>query len=83
MANITLEWTEENRPEWDGSGTIATSWYASHGRYTCRIDEFEAAEDGGYAYTVDADGNPIRGGENEPADSWEAAEQAIVALLTR
>lgn len=81
----TLTWTHENHPDWDSTGTVAESWYATWyataGKYACRIDRF--TDDQGFAYTIEYDGNPVRHGENEPADSFDAAESAILRLLAR
>lgn len=78
---MNLEWTTEQYPGWDGTGTIAQSWYAAHDKYTCRIDQFTAAEGGGYAYTVEYCGNALLHGDSESAESWDAAEQAVLTLL--
>lgn len=77
---IELEWEREENPGWDGTGTIAESWYTQHGEYTARIDRFHD-EEGGYAYTVDYMGNPVRDGENVAAESFEAAEAAVLRLV--
>lgn len=74
-------WEHENLPDWDSSGTVAESWYAQVGKYACQIDRFKDEDGGGYAYTVTLDGSPIRDGENEPAESFEDAEEAIRRLL--
>lgn len=73
----TLDWTHESNPGWDGTGTVADSWYVTENGYACRIDRFI---DGGYAYTVEYDGNPVRNGENEDADSFGSAEAAVYRL---
>lgn len=78
---MTFDWVYEESPSWDSSGTVAASWSAEVDKYVVRIDRFRDEDGGGYAYTVTFDGNPIRGGENESADSFEAAEYAIRRLL--
>lgn len=76
-----FDWIYEPNPGWDSTGTIAESWSAEVGRYVARIDRFRDEDGGGFAYTVALDGNPIRNGENESAESFEAAECAIRRLL--
>ncbi len=77
-----IAWHHEDRPGWDGTGTIAESWHAVLRGYPCRIDRFTDQEGGGYAYTItDANGNPLRGSENEAADSFDEAERLTVAAL--
>jgi len=80
-----IRWSEhEQPPGWDGTGTIAESWNTTLRGYHCRIDRFKEEEGGGYAYSVsDSAGNCLRGAENEAADSFEEAEEAIVAVLWR
>lgn len=52
------------------------------GEYVARINYVHNADgSGGYTYTITFNGNPIRGSENELADSFEAAECAIRRLL--
>lgn len=80
---IAFDWVYEQNPGWDSTGTIAASWTAEHGKYVARIDRFRDEDGGGFAYTVTLDGNPIRNGENESADSFEAAERKILTLLGR
>lgn len=80
---ITPNWQWEENPQWDSTGTVAKSWYAEHSGYSCRIDRFTEAEGGGYAYTVSKDGSPVREGENEPAESFEAAEEAVLHIIAR
>lgn len=77
---MTFDWAY-HLPSWDSSGTIAASWVAEVGEYVAQIDYFHNADGSGYLYTVTLDGNPIRGGENEFAESFEAAECAIRRLL--
>lgn len=78
---IDLSWTHESCPGWDSTGTIAESWYASHGDYSCRIDRFNDDDGGGYAYTVERHGVPVARGENMPADSFDDAEEKAQTLL--
>lgn len=78
IAAIVLDWEREINPEWDSAGAIAGSWYATHGRLACRIDR---SDDGEYAYTVSLDGSPLAQAENEDAESFEAAEEAIIRIL--
>lgn len=73
-----ITWDREERPGWDGTGTIAESWSTVLDGYGCRIDRFES---GGWAYTVDYEGNPLQGAENEAADSFDDAERAVVARI--
>lgn len=73
-----IRWTNEQAPQFDSTGTIAESWFAEVDGYHVRIDRFH---EGGYAYTVERDGNPLRNAENESADSWEnAVEFALTAI---
>lgn len=76
-----LTWIREEFPGFDSTGTIAESWFASVGRYAARIDHFTEENGAGYAYTVEFEGNPVRHGENESADSKDAAEAAVLSLL--
>ncbi len=76
-----IHWEREQNPQWDSTGTVAESWYAQVGRYELRIDRFRDTEGGGYAYTVSADGSPLHNAENEAADSFEGAEEAILGIL--
>jgi len=80
---IELDWEREENPCWDSTGTIAESWTAEHGKYVARIDRFRDDDGGGYAYSVSIDGNFVKGGENESADSFEEAEKAVLRLITR
>lgn len=86
MVEYVFDWEHEKWPGWDKTGTIAESWYAVVNGCSCRIDRFTDEEGGGYAYTVtpyseEIDYSPIPGGDGEPADSFEAAEEAIRRLL--
>ncbi|MDE2099688.1 MAG: hypothetical protein KGL39_20715 [Patescibacteria group bacterium] len=81
--SVTISWEHEEYPQWDSTGTVADSWYGKHGEYACQIDRFTVEEGGGYAYTVSLDGNPLKDAENEAAESWEAAEEAILRRVRR
>lgn len=83
MTNVELTWKNEQNPAWDSTGTVAESWTATHGDYNCRIDRFTEDEGGGFAYSVDVDGNYLRGAENVSAESFEAAERAVITILSR
>ena len=76
-----LDWTHEDAPGWDSTGTIAESWTAEHDKYVARIDHFADDDGGGHAYTVTYDGDAVRHGENMPAVSWDQAEHRCMALL--
>lgn len=98
-----LNWQHEDAPGWDGTGTVAESWYATidagrddmsltedeylasrdtpKGVCVARIDRFD--RDGAYAYTVTLDGDSLPGAESMAAESFEAAEAAVLAIVDR
>ena len=76
-----LDWTHEDYPGDDSTGTIAESWFSGVGHYAARIDRFTDAEGGGFAYTVCYYGCPVRNGENEPAGSFAEALGKVIELV--
>lgn len=74
-----MSWKREQYPEWDGSGTIAESWYCQCGECDCRIDRFTTGE---FAYSVSWEGDYLPGAENQPADSFEDAARKCWAIAS-